>query len=65
MNKSLKNNFDNTSKAKLLIFIAAFLSFIMSVSIWFNGYREAAIFVGIWVPSICSAGNLLLNRGRK
>ncbi len=39
---------------------AAGLSFLFSVSLWFSGYREEGVFVGIWVPSIFSFGNLLL-----
>ena len=46
--------------AKALIFAAAFLSFLLSVTLWFSGDRERGLFVGIWVPSICSAGALLL-----
>ena len=30
----------------------AFLSFLLSVYLWFNDYRDEGIFVGIWVPSI-------------
>ena len=47
---------------KALFFLAAFLSFGLSVSLFFNGDREQGIFVGLWVPSILSAGNLLLGR---
>ena len=43
-----------------LIFAAAFLSFLLSVGLWFSGDRERGLFVGIWVPSILSAGALLL-----
>jgi len=50
--------------AKALILSAAFLSFVLSVTLWFNGDRELGLFVGIWVPSICSAGALLLAGGR-
>ena len=32
--------------------ILSFLSFLYSVSLWFNGYQLEGIFVGIWVPSI-------------
>lgn len=46
--------------AKALIFTAAFVSFLLSVTLWFSGDRERGLFVGIWVPSICSAGALLL-----
>ena len=48
------------SKAKALFLIAAVMSFVLSVSLFFSGSREQGIFVGIWVPSILSAGGLLL-----
>lgn len=32
--------------------VAAFLSFLASVSLWFLVDREAGMFVGLWVPSI-------------
>jgi hypothetical protein len=47
---------------KALFFLAAFLSFVMSVYLFFTGDREQGIFVGLWVPSILSAGALLLGR---
>jgi len=50
------------SKPKALFMLAAGLSFILSVSLFFTGSREQGIFVGIWVPSILSAGTLLLGR---
>jgi hypothetical protein len=34
--------------------ILAFISFLISVSLWFNGQRDEGLFVGIWVPSILS-----------
>lgn len=39
---------------------AAFLSFLFSVSLWFAGFRDEGVFVGLWVPSILSFGNLLM-----
>ena len=48
--------------AKALFLLAAGLSFVMSVCLYFTGSREQGIFVGIWVPSILSAGALLLGR---
>jgi len=51
-----------TSKA--LFFAAAFISFVLSVSLWFSGDRERGLFVGLWVPSILSAGGLLLTEHR-
>ena len=50
------------SKAKALFLLAAGLSFLLSVSLYFTGDHERGIFVGIWVPSILSAGALLLGR---
>ncbi len=43
------------------ILIAAFLSFLFSVYLWFSGDRNAGIFVGIWVPSILGAGIFFQN----
>ena len=50
------------SKPKALFLLAAGLSFLMSVYLFFTGSREQGIFVGIWVPSILSAGALLLGK---
>lgn len=52
----------NTSKA--LFFAAAGISFCLSIWLWFSGDRERGLFVGLWVPSILSAGGLLLSGGR-
>ena len=51
-----------TSKA--LFFAAAGISFVLSIWLWFSGDRERGLFVGLWVPSILSAGGLLLTGGR-
>jgi hypothetical protein len=55
---------DNMVKVKALFFAAAGLSFLLSVSLWFTGSKEQGLYVGIWVPSICSAGSLILAGGR-
>jgi len=47
--------------AKIGFLIAAAISFVFSVSLWFSGNREQGIFVGIWVPSILSLGALMLS----
>jgi hypothetical protein len=49
---------------KLLFFLAAGLSFLLSVYFYFTGDTTRGIFVGIWVPSILSAGNLLIGGTR-
>ena len=50
------------AQAKILFFVAAGMSFLLSIFLFFNGDEMKGIFVGIWVPSILSAGNLLLGR---
>lgn len=40
------------SPSDFLMLAAAFLSLIFSEFLWFNGEKESAIFVGLWVPSI-------------
>lgn len=47
------NRFTTTDK---LMFFAAFLSLIFSEILYFKGEATAAIFIGIWVPSILAFG---------
>ncbi len=53
----------NVRIAKLLILIAAGISFLFSVYLWFLVSKEQGVFVGLWVPSILSFGTLLTNNG--
>ena len=46
--------------AKTLFAVAAGVSFLLSVYLYFSGSHQQGIFVGLWVPSILSAGNLVL-----
>ena len=39
-----------------LLFISAFLSLIFSEILFFSGEANAAIFIGLWVPSILAFG---------
>ena len=41
-----------------LILLGAFVSFVLSVSLWFTGNHEQGIFVGLWVPSILALAGL-------
>lgn len=41
-------------RSDYFVLAAAFISFLFSVGLWFTGYREEGLFVGIWVPSILS-----------
>ena len=43
-------------RARSLFLLAAFVSFVISVVLWFGGHHEQAIFVGLWVPSVLSLG---------
>ena len=57
-----------TTKVSILIILAAaFVSFLLSVSLWFGVFgdpdRELGMFVGLWVPSILALGALLSPRG--
>ena len=47
-------------KVKLAFLAAAFVSFVLSVSLWFFVDREIGLFVGLWVPAIHSLGTLVL-----
>ena len=49
-----------------LVLAAAFISFLLSVSLWFAGLEREGIFVGIWVPSILAFGvfiNTMVEKG--
>jgi len=48
--------------ARLLLFLAATASFVLSVSLWFAGNELQGIFVGLWVPSILALGAIVLPR---
>ena len=45
---------------KGLFLMAGFLSFLLSVTLWFSGNQDQGLFVGIWVPSMWSLGALML-----
>jgi hypothetical protein len=47
-------------RAGLTVLIAAFASFLLSVTLWFTGSHEQGLFVGLWVPSILSFGCVAL-----
>jgi hypothetical protein len=47
-------------KGDAFVLLAAFLSFLYSIALWFGfgmaASRDAGIFVGLWVPSIIGTG---------
>lgn len=46
----------NFTITDIILFISAFLSLIFSEVLYFRGEAQAAIFIGIWVPSILAFG---------
>lgn len=53
------------ARARSLILFAAFVSFVISVFLWFGGHHDQGIFVGLWVPSILSLGTVVLPRNER
>jgi hypothetical protein len=49
-----------SERARVLILVAAFLSFVVSVAVFFLDDETRGIFIGIWVPSILALGALVL-----
>ena len=50
---------DPASRQRLgvtLFLVAAAISFLLSIALWFTGNRDEGVFVGLWVPSILAAG---------
>ena len=52
-------------RARSLVLFAAFVSFVISVVLWFGGHHDQGIFVGLWVPSILSLGAVVLPRSER
>ena len=51
-------------RSKVLWFLAAGISMLLAVYLFFTGDHERGIFVGLWVPTILAAANLLIARER-
>ncbi len=49
---------------RALILLGAFVSFVLSVSLWFTGNHDQGIFVGLWVPSILALTGFAPGRSR-
>ena len=50
---------ENMTLIKASILVAAGISFLLSIYLWFSGSKDQGVFVGIWVPSILSFGALI------
>lgn len=51
--------FGNFKKSTVLLLAATFISFLLSVALWFNGFKDEGLYVGLWVPSILAFGSFL------
>jgi hypothetical protein len=54
--EGVKNTMNWKRISKWSILVAAGMSFLLSVALWFGGSKEQGIFVGLWVPSILAFG---------
>ena len=61
---STVRSLDTFHRTKLVFLAAAFVSFLLSVTLWFLVDRELGLFVGLWVPAIHSLGTLVLTGER-
>lgn len=48
-----------------LFLVAAMVSFLLSIALWFTDNREEGVFVGLWVPSILAAGGFWMSAVRR
>jgi hypothetical protein len=58
--KNFSRRFVGVTGARILIGLATAISFVLSVSLWFSGNEQQAIFVGLWVPSILALGAIVV-----
>ena len=47
-----------------LFLVAALVSFMLSIGLWFTDNRDEGVFVGLWVPSILAAGGFWMTAVR-
>ena len=57
MRSRIENCGMNERRLGVTLFLAAaFVSFLLSIALWFTDNHQEGVFVGLWVPSILSAG---------
>ena len=57
--------FKNFTLSDKFLMLSAILSLVFSETLWFKGEKDAAIFIGLWVPSILGFGIYLRLINRK
>lgn len=65
MYKIVEDAQQRATGSRSLVLLAAAISFLFSVSLWFFGNELQAIFVGLWVPSILALGAVVLPRAER
>jgi len=63
MHKYVEDAQQRATGSRSLILLAATISFLFSVTLWFSDNELQGIFVGLWVPSILALGAIVLPRG--
>jgi hypothetical protein len=58
-NKNRPETFTELSYTDKVIFVLGVVTVLMSITMWFMGYREEATYIGIWVPGIFSSGTFI------
>ena len=49
-------------RSDYFILSSALISMILSIYLWFSGFKESGLFVAIWVPSLLSFGSYFKQR---
>jgi hypothetical protein len=49
-------NMDKILQDKIPVLIAAGLSLLLAVYLWFSGFKDEGVFVAFWIPSILVLG---------
>lgn len=47
------------NKGTNLVVVAAVISFLLAVYVWFTGNKDAGLFIGLWVPSLLALATYL------
>lgn len=58
-NNKPKPTFTELQYSDKVIFVLGAVTLLMSIFMWFMGYREEATYIGIWVPGIFSAATFI------
>lgn len=57
--KKQMDTFTELQYSDKVIFVLGGVTLLMSIFMWFMGYREEAAYLGLWVPGIFSAGTFI------